>query len=110
MLHQLILHLLDQVCAAIAQLGQAANRVDDQVKAVDVVEHAHVEGGGDGALLLIAPDVEVLVVAAIGQLMDQGGIAVIGDDDGLILGEQRVIIGIGTACTCWPVVSQMLEQ
>ena len=65
MLHQLILHLLDQVGAAIAQLGQTANRVDDQVKAVDVVEDPHVEGGGDGALLLIAPDVEVLVVAAI---------------------------------------------
>ena len=55
-------------------------------------------------------DTQVAVGAFVGQLMHQRGIAVEREDDGLILGEQRVIIGIGTACTCWPVVSQMLEQ
>ena len=110
MLYQLIQHLLDQVCAAIAQLRQTAHRVDDQIKPVNVVEHPHIEGRGDGALLLVAADVEIPVVPAVGQLVDQGGIPVIGEDNGLILGEQRVIIGIGTACTCWPMVSQILEQ
>ena len=28
----------------------------------------------------------------IGQLMDQGGVAVEGEDDGLILGEQGVVV------------------
>ena len=48
------------------------------------LQYPHVEGGGDGALLLIAPDVELFVVAAVGQLVDQGGVAVEGEDDGLI--------------------------
>ena len=73
MLHQLILHLLDEVCAAIAQLRQTAHRVDDQIKPVDVVEYPHIEGRGDGTLLLVAADMEIFVVAAIGQLMDEGG-------------------------------------
>ena len=110
MLHQLILHLLHQIRPPVAQLGQPTDRIDDQIEAVNVIEDPHIEGRGDGALLLVAPDMEVLVVAAVGQLMHQRGIAVEREDDGLILGEQRVIIGIGTACTCWPVVSQMLEQ
>ena len=61
---------------------------------VNVVLHAHIEGRCDGALLLVAPDVELAVGAPIGQLMDQGGVAVEGEDDGLILGEQRVIVRV----------------
>ena len=35
---------------------------DDQVEAVNVVLHAHIEGRGDGALLLVAPHMELAVV------------------------------------------------
>ena len=52
MLHQLILHLLDEVCAAIAQLWQTAHRVDDQIKPVNVVEDPHIEGRGDGNFIV----------------------------------------------------------
>ena len=37
-LDELILHLLHEVGAAVAELRQAADRVDDEVKAVDVVQ------------------------------------------------------------------------
>ena len=79
-LHQLVIHLLHQIGAPVAQLGQTAHGVDDQIEAVNVIEDPHIEGRGDGALLLVAPDMEVLVVAAVSQLMNQGGIAVIGED------------------------------
>ena len=108
--NELVIHLLDEVRALVAQLGQMQQRILDQVEAVDFVLHAHIKRGGDGAFLLIAMDRQVAVGALVGQLMHQRGIAVGREADGLILGEQRVIIGIGTACTCWPVVSQMLEQ
>ena len=106
---QLVVHLLDEVRTAVAQLGQMQQRILDQMEAVDLVLHAHIERRGDGAFLLVAV-AQVAVGALVGQLMHQRGIAVEREDDGLILGEQRVIIGIGTACTCWPMVSQMLEQ
>ena len=82
-LHQLVPHELDEEGTPVAQLGQTLDRVHHKVVAVDVVLYPHVKGGGDGALLLVAPDVELLVVAAVGQLVDQGGVAVEGKDDGL---------------------------
>ena len=36
-LHQLILHLLNEIGGSVAQLGQTLDGVDDQVEAVDVV-------------------------------------------------------------------------
>lgn len=107
---ELVIHLLDEVRTAVAQPGQMQQRILDRMEAVDLVLHAHIKRRGDGALLLVAVDTQVAVGALIGQLMYQRGIAVEREDDGLILGEQRIIIGIGQACTCWPVVSQMLEQ
>ena len=91
MLHQLILHLLHQIRPPVAQLGQPTDRIDDQIEAVNVVENTHIEGGGDGSLLLVAPHMVVPVVAAVGQLMHQRGVAMISKDDGLILGEQAVV-------------------
>ena len=102
-LHQLVLHLLDEVGGGVAQLGQPLDRVDDQIEAVDVVLHPHIEGGGDGPLLLVPPDVEIFVVPAVGQLMDQGGITVESENDGLVLGEQGVVVLVGQAVGVFPV-------
>ena len=51
-LHQLVVHLLHQIGAPVAQLGQTAHGVDDQIEAVNVIEDPHIEGRGDGALFL----------------------------------------------------------
>ena len=83
---------------ALAEAGHAVDDVHDQVEAVEVVEHDHVEGRGRGALLLVAAHVEVGVVgAAVGQAVDQPRIAVVGEDDRLVGGEQRVELGVGQA-------------
>ena len=71
--------------------------IHGQVETVQVVEHPHVEGGGDGTLFDIAPDVEILVLPAVGELMDQRGVAVEGEEDGLVLGKEHVILGVGQA-------------
>ena len=48
-LDELVVYLLDEIRAAVAQLGQVLDRVLDQVEAVDLVLHPHVKRGGDGA-------------------------------------------------------------
>src|SRR3984957_19679884 len=71
-LDQLVPELLLQVDAPVAGLRQAVDGVDHEVKAVQIVQHRHVEGRGDGALLLVTTDVDVVVVrAAVGQPVDQ---------------------------------------
>ena len=94
---QLVIHLLDKVRTTVAQLGQMQQRILDQMEAVDLVLHAHIKRRGDGAFLLVAVDTQVAVGALVGQLVYQRRVAVEREDDGLILGEQRVIIGIGQA-------------
>ena len=84
MLDELVIHLPDEVGAPVAELRQPQHNVTDQIKAVDVVEDTHVERSGDGTLLLVAADVEVPIVAAVGELVHQRRIAVIREDDRLV--------------------------
>ena len=76
MLHQLIAHLLVEVRAAVAQLRQAQQNVLDEVEAVDIILHAHIKRCGDGALLPVAANVQVAVMTAVGQLMNERRVAV----------------------------------
>ena len=72
--------------AALApELRHAVDHVAGEVEAVEVVEHHHVERRRRGALLLVAAHVEVVVVGpAVGEPVDQPGIAVEGEDDRLV--------------------------
>ena len=97
MLDELILHLLDEVRAAVAKLREIIDRRHDEVEAIQSVKDSHVEGRGDGALFDVAADVDVLVVASVSQLMDEAGIAVEGEDDGLVGGEDHVVISLRQA-------------
>jgi hypothetical protein len=66
-----------------------------QMEAVEVVHHHHVEGGRGRAFLLVAAHMEIVVIgAAIGEPVDQPGIAVVGEDDRLVRGEERVEIRV----------------
>ena len=91
-LDELVAHLLHGVGAAVAELGQALDDVDDEVEAVELIEHAHVKRRRDRALLDVAADEHVLVVAGVRQLVDELRIAVEGEDDGLILREDEVVV------------------
>ena len=63
-LDKLILELLLQVDALVAGLRQAVDAVHHQVETVQIVQHRHVEGRGDGTFFLVAADVEIAVVGA----------------------------------------------
>ena len=78
---------------------QPLDHVDHQMEPVDIIEDPHVEGRGDGALLLVATDVKMLVVPAVGQLMNQRGVSVVGEDDGPVLGKDH-LQGCG-GYHCW---------
>ena len=62
---QLVVHLLDEVRTAVAQLGQMQQRILDQMEAVDLVLHTHIKRRGDGAFLLVAVDTQVAVGALV---------------------------------------------
>src|SRR5437868_8011407 len=88
-------HPLPQVGGGGGQAGDAVDDVDDQVVAVDVVEHRHVEGRGRGALLLVPAYMQVVVaVAAVGEAVDEPGVAVEVEDDRLVGGEEGVELGV----------------
>ena len=73
------------------ELRHAIDHVLHQVEAVEIVQHDHVEGRRGGALFLVPANVQVAVVrAAVGEPVDQPGIAVEGEDDRLVRGEERV--------------------
>ena len=76
---------------SVAKSGHAVDHVDDEVEAVEVVEHDHVERRRRRALFLVAAHVQVRVVgAAVGEPVDQPRIAVVGEDDRPVAREERV--------------------
>jgi hypothetical protein len=97
-LDPLVLELLLQGDGPVAGLGNAVDDVHHEMEAVHVVQHGHVEGRGDGALLLVTADVDVLVIgAAVGEPVDQPRVAVEGEDDRPVLGEELVEVGVAEA-------------
>jgi len=73
----------------------------DQVVAIKVVQHHHVERGGGRPILLVAPHVDVGVVgSAIGEPVDQPRVPVKGEDHGPVGGEQGVELGVGKPWGC----------
>src|ERR1039457_1105187 len=67
--------------------------IECELVAVEIVQRHHVERGCGGALLLITAHMEiVMVVPAVCELMNHGGIAMEGEDHRLIGREQFVEI------------------
>src|SRR5882757_4361465 len=78
------------------QSGYAANDVKRELKTVDIVEHTHVEGCGGGAFFFVSAHMNVAVIPApVGQLMNQHGVAVEGEDHRLVGGEERIEVFVG---------------
>ena len=79
-------------------LRQAVDGVHHEVEAIQVVQHRHVEGRGDGALFLVTADVKVAVVgAAVGEPVDQPRVAMEGEDHRPVLGEELVEVHVAQA-------------
>ena len=90
MLNEFVAHLLVEVSAAVAKSWELKKHRLDEVEAVDFILDADVEWSGDGAFLVVTMNVEVMVVTAIGKLMDEGWIAMEVEDDWLVFGEEHI--------------------
>ena len=76
----------------------ALDGVECELEPVDVVEHAHVEGGGGCALFLVAAHVQaVVVVTPVSEPVNDPRIAVEGEDDGDADGKELVEFLVGQA-------------
>ena len=81
-----------------SELGNPVDDVDRQIETVDLVPHGQLERRIDIAMFLVAAHVEVLVVgAAVGELVNQPGVAVEVENDRLVGGEQAVKVPVGQA-------------
>ena len=65
-----------------------------EVETVDFILDTDVEWSGDRTFFVIAMNVEVVVMTAIGEFVDKGWIAMEVEDDWLILSEEHVVLGI----------------
>src|SRR6185437_13284992 len=94
----LVDHLLAQDGGSAGQAGGPVDDVHDEVEAVHIVEDQHVEWRGGGAFLFEPADVEVGVSgAAVGEAVDEPRVAVVGEHDRAVGGEDGVELGVGQA-------------
>src|SRR5271166_4525487 len=93
-LDEFVSHHLLQIRAFAPQMGQFVHDVLHQMKAIDLVLHAHVKRGGDCALFLVTPNMKVPVGSTVGQSMDERGISVEIEYDRPIRREERVVVGL----------------
>ncbi len=93
-----VVHALAQTRGLRPQVRDPVDDVDDEVVPVEVVEHDHVERRRRRALLLVAAHVDVRVArAAVGEAVDEPRVAVVGEDDRPVGGEQGVELAVGQA-------------
>ena len=94
MLDQLVLDHLLEVGTLGAQLRQPIHHVLYQVEPIQLVLHPNVKGSGDRALFHVAPDVDIPVRPTVGKPVDQPWVPMEAEDDGLVPGEERVVVPI----------------
>jgi hypothetical protein len=69
--------------------GDAIDYVVDQMEPVEVIQHAHVEGGGGRSRFLVTAHMDVVVtVPPIGEAVNEPRIDMEGEDDRLVDGEE----------------------
>ena len=72
------------------------NGIERQLEAVNIVEHAHIEGRGRGALLLVAAHMDVVVVVTpVGEAVNQPWITVECEDHRNADREQQIEVLVG---------------
>src|SRR6266516_7195991 len=91
-----VLHLLAQVAGTVSELRYAVDHIDHEVEPIEIVEHHHVERRRRRALLLVPPHVQVVVVRGpVGETVDQPRVAVVGEYDRPVGGEESVELPVG---------------
>ncbi len=80
------------------QARDAVDHVACKVKSVQIVEDRHIEGSGGCSFLFVSANVKVVVIRApISQAVNQPRISVVGEDNRLVRGEDRVELTVGEA-------------
>jgi hypothetical protein len=78
--------------------GDTIDDVGHEVKAIEIIHHHHVERRHGGPFFFEAAHMQIFMVgAAIGEPLNQPRIAVVGEDNRLVGGEQRVEITVTQA-------------
>ncbi len=96
--NDLVLEPLAGVTGGATEGRDTVDDVDGEVEAVDLVEDGEFERGVDVALFRVAADVEVFVVGLlVGELVDERGIGVEVEDNGLIRGEEGLELALAEA-------------
>src|SRR5205823_6192869 len=91
MLGQFVAQGLFGVGSARSQLRQSINHITAQMKTVEIISDRHVEGGGGSAFLFESAHMQIFMIGpAIGQPVDQGWIAVKGEDNRFVYCEQYI--------------------
>ena len=85
-----VLKFLLQVGGGWANFWGAINYVHRKVETVQVVQDYHVERCRRGSFLFVSSNVQIAVVRpAVGQAVNEPGVPVIGEDDGLVRGKEH---------------------
>ena len=72
------------------------DNVAREMKAVELVQYGHIERGSRRSFFPVAVDVQIaMVLATIGEAMNEGGVAVVGEYDRLIGRKHRVEVAVG---------------
>src|SRR5262249_1693197 len=80
------------------KLRHTVDHVAYQVEAIEIVQHAHVEGCRGGALFLVAAHVNVVMTRSpVGQPVNERRVTVESEDDRLVGSEQRIEIVVREA-------------
>ena len=91
MLKALVAEGLFGIVRAGALQGDPVDDVSDQMKAIKIVHHHHIEWSRGRPFFLVPAHVQVLVVGPpVGQSVDQPGVTVKRKDDRLIRREQGI--------------------
>ncbi len=84
------------VCTGCLKRWDAVNDIHGEAEAVDLVLDGQIEGRVDVAFFLVAAHVQVVVIGApISEPVNQPGIPMEVEDDGLVFGEEAVEVFIG---------------
>src|SRR6185312_8832514 len=94
MVRQTVAKALNQMTGERCEPGNAPDHVYREMKSVDFVQYAHIEWRCGRTFLFIATNMQALIHPFICESVDQPWIAMIGEDDRLILREQSVKVGI----------------
>ncbi|MDB5387881.1 MAG: hypothetical protein JWM11_3527 [Planctomycetaceae bacterium] len=91
MLDQFQLKSLLQQQTLLASVWQSVNRVDRQMKAIEIVQNGHVKGRRDRPLFFVATNMDIVVVGpAIGQAVNQPGVCMECENDRFVCRKQSI--------------------